>query len=445
MMRTARFVLCGVVAVVLLGPARALPLHGQSQQTGPVQPASTPQTTFRSTTSLVEVDAVILDSNGKFVPGLTAEDLALYEDGKPQSIQQFYMVSHDASAISPTANLSMNGSQGPEERAHRVFVLVFDEGSLATDSLMRVKAGAEKFILEQLGPGDVGGVFVNGSMYHGRLTTDKNELLMGVRSSRRAFDTRQSLLAQLREFPKIPSEVEALQVEQGALEVAQRLADDDCRDDPGACQEFASSRDAGTGAVVNAIQQKARLYVRQSRTLTAQTVQNLQYVAGGLAHIPGRKTLVLLSEGFFVEESRPILQNVAAQAARGGTTIYSIDGRGNSNTLSANPDVVRASMSRSQAFDTGDDGPLILTSGTGGFTVHGIDDFSRALNLVARDTSTYYVIGYRPDNSVMDGKYRKIDLKPTVPGLNVRARKGYLAVTLPPLEVMQSAKNGGGR
>jgi VWFA-related protein len=431
MMRTARLVLCGVVAIVLLGPARAVPLHGQNQQTG------SPQATFRSTTSLVEVDAVILDEHGKFVPGLVAEDLSLLEDGKPQAIQQFYMVTHDVNGIGPTANLSMNGSQAPEERAHRVFVLVFDEGSLATESLMRVKRGVEQFILDQIGPGDVGGVFVNGGMYRGRLTTDKNELLMAVRSVRPAFDTRQSLLAPLREWPKIPSEVDAMRIEQGGLEVTERLAEDACRESPSLCLEAGN-----VGSVENLLQQKARLYIRQSRTLATQTIQNLQYVAGGLAHIPGRKTMIFLSEGFFVEESRAILQNVAAQAARGGTTIYSVDGRGNVNSMSANPDVVRASMSRSGAFDTGDDGPMILTSATGGFMVHGMDDFSHAFGLVVRDTSTYYVIGYRPANSVMDGKYRKIELKANVAGLNIRARKGYLAVTLPPLEAMRGS---GGR
>lgn len=432
MMRTARLVFGGVVAFALLGPVRALPLHGQNPSAG------TPQTTFRATTSLVEVDAVVLDKNGQFVPGLTAEDLQIFEDNKPQAIQQFYMVTHDANAIAPKANLSLTGAQGSEDRATRVFVLMFDEGSLATESLMRVKRGAEQFIQDQLGPGDVGGVFVNGGMYRGRLTTDKNELLLGVKSSKPAFDTRQSLLATLREFPKIPSEFEALEIEQGAMEVTVRLGNDACVSDPAACQEAGALQ-----GVENLLQQKARLYVRQSRTLVGQTVQNLQYIATGLSHIPGRKTVIFLSEGFFVEESRSILQTVAAQAARGGTTIYSIDGRGNINGLSANPDVVRASVSRSGAFDTGDDATMILTSGTGGFMVHGMDDFSRAFGLVVRDTSTYYVIGYRPENSTMDGKYRKIELKANVPGLSIRARKGYLAVTLPPLEQLRNTGRGG--
>ena len=50
-------------------------------------------------------------------------------------------------------------------------------------------------------------------------------------------------------------------------------------------------------------------------------------------------------------------------------------------------------------------------------------------------------IGYQPANPTMDGKYRRIDVKTKLAGLNVRARKGYAAVALPPQESLM----GGGR
>jgi VWFA-related protein len=267
-------------------------------------------------------------------------------------------------------------------------------------------------------------------MYRGRLTTDKNELIAAVRSARPEFDNRQSLLAPFREFPRIPSEMDAIRIEGGAREVVDALGEEACRRDP-----FLCAQEGGLNQVENHIQQKAKLYVRQARALTARTVQNLQYVISGLSRFPGRKTVVFLSEGFFVEESRDVLEMVAAQAARAGTTIYSIDGRGNvSGGASADPDVTTAAAARSTAFDTGEAAPLILTMGTGGFMVHNVDDISRALGLVARDTSTYYVIGYQPANSTMDGTFRKIEVKANVDGLTIRARKGYAAVPLPPLE-----------
>ena len=128
---------------------------------------------------------------------------------------------------------------------------------------------------------------------------------------------------------------------------------------------------------------------------------------------------------------------LAARAARGGTTIYSIDGRGQTGGSNPPSDVVSASMGRSTAFDTGDDGPTILTEGTGGFAVRNVDDISRAFGLVARDTSTYYVIGYQPTNTAMDSKFRKIEVRANASGLKVRARKGYVASPLPPAKAIK--------
>lgn len=418
-----RLICCGVVGLLLLVPVHSQSVSGQGSQTG------TTQGTFRATTNLVEVDVIVHDGDGRFVPGLVAEDLALFEDGKRQTIQQFYMVSHDPAMRGSVAR----GGGGPvsEDRAHRVFVVVFDEAHLANDSLMRVKKGGEQFLQTQFGPGDLGGVFAENQMFRGKLTTSKAELLAGIQAVKPGFENRQAILGPFREFPRIPSEIDAARIADGARELVEQLGQQACRDDAFLCQE-----NGGLNQVENLIQNKARLYIRQARVMTSRTLQNLQNVISSLRTIPGRKTIVFLSEGFYVEESRGALQTLAGHAARAGTAIYSIDGRGLINGSSALPDVDRPEMSRSTTFDTAEDGPTILTSGTGGFRVHHIDDISRAFGLVARDTSTYYVIGYQPTNANMDGKYRKIEVKAKASGLNIRARKGYAATPLPPTQAI---------
>jgi len=375
------------------------------------------------------VDAVILDKDGNFVPNLKLEDITLLENGKAQRIQQFFMVSNDI-LLTEGSTKTLDPEQA-QYNAHRVFVMLFDEGHLSNDSLMRVKAGAEKFVREMFHEGDAGGVFLNGGMYHGRLTVDKGELLAAIRAVQPAFDNRQALLAPFVEWPRIGSEVDAARITDGAREVTDALGVKACQEDPAACQG-----EGGLGNVENLIQQKARLYVRQARMLTDRTLQNIESVARGLAKIPGRKTVVFMSEGFFVQDSRSSVEMVAAQAARSGIAIYSIDGRGNINSLSINPDVVKRDRARSTAFDTGEDGPTILTAITGGFMVRNLDDMSQAFGRIVRDTSTYYVIGYAPDNATMDGKVRKVEVKTNVPGVKVRARKSYVAVALPPQEAI---------
>jgi VWFA-related protein len=417
-MRTTRLVVSSVVASLLLVSGRPSTVHGQNPPAGSGQPA------FRSSTALVEVDAVILDREGRFATGLRVEDLEIFEDGKPQKIEQFYMVTHE-----PGGSVVSEHADQTDYRAQRVFVMLFDEGHLANESLMRVKEGASAFIRDRLGPSDVGGVFVNGGMYKGRLTSDKTHLLAGVHAVKPAFDNRQALLAPFQQFPRIPGERDATRIAEGARELVDELGIKACREDRSECE-----LNGGLQQVENLIQQKARLYVRQARILADRTAQNLQTVARGLSRIPGRKTVVFLSEGFYLEDSRGVIESIAAQAARGGTTIYSIDGRGLIGALSPTADVLTTSRGRSTAFDTGDDGPNILTAGTGGFMVRNVDDMSRAFGMIVRDTSTYYVIGYQPVNPTMDGKYRRIEVKSKVAGLNVRARKGYAAVALPPQE-----------
>ena len=394
-----------------------------------LQTPKSQQPTFRSATELVEVDAIVLDKKGNFVPGLKADDLTLYENGKPQRIQQFFMVTHDL-GLREGALASEYADQA-QFGAHRVFVMLFDEAHLANDSLLRVKAGAEHFVREMFGEGDAGGVFLNGGMFKGRLTIDKGELLAGIRAVQPAFENRQGILEPFRVWPRINSEVEASRIADGAREVVDALGVKACQEDAQAC-----ASEGGLGNVENLIQQKARLYIRQARMLTERTMQGLDTVAKGLAKIPGRKTVVFMTEGFFVEDSRGALQTIAAQLARSGVTLYSIDGRGLINGMTGNPDTTRMERARSTSFDTGEDGPTILTEGTGGFMVRSIDDITRGFGLIVRDTSTYYVIGYQPDNATMDGKVRKIELKTTMPGIKVRARKSYAAVKLPPQEAI---------
>ena len=428
MLRRARFAACGVAALIAAGtvhPSGAT----SAKASAPKATASRQQPTFKATTALVEVDAVVLDKNGDFVPGLTAENITILENGKPQKIQQFFMVTN---SLGQTAGAVASAhADEAQYGAHRVFVMVFDEAHLANDSLARVKKGAEGFIRDMIHDGDAGGVFLNNGMYKGRLTVDKRELLAGVRSVQPSFENRQAILAPFIEWPRIPSETEAASIADGGSEVTKRLGVKACQDDPSAC-----AGEGGLANVENLIQRKARLYVRQARMMTLQTIQNLETVARGLARIPGRKTVVFMSEGFFVEDSRTALEIVSAQAARSGITIYSIDGRGLINGLGSNTDASRRDRPRTAAFDTGEDGPTILTQGTGGFVVRNLDDMSRAFGLIVRDTSTYYVIGYQPDNPTMDGKVRKIEVKSSLPGLKVRARKSYAAVELPPQQAI---------
>jgi VWFA-related protein len=424
-MRIAGAVAAACIAVAVSTSSPDAQTGAQAQS-----PTTPPQATFRAAANLVEVDVVVLDKEGRFVPGLTVEDLEVFEDGKRQNVQQFYLVTSTRAGATP-------GDETPAspDRGRRIFIFMFDEGHLSNESLARVKVGAERFLATQFGEGDVGGVYVNGAMYRGRLTTSKAELLAGIRTVTPALDTRGGLLAGFREFPPIPSEADAVRITYGDRRLIDDLTEKACQNNATECQ-----REGGTQQVHNRIEDKAKDYVRFVRVLTAQTVQKLNVVAANLGTVPGRKTVIMLSDGFFTDEVRGEIQQIAGIAARGGTTFYTIFGRGSDAVGGRTTDAVTAEPGTVSTHDTAEDGAEILASGTGGFVLRNLNDISRALGLVARDTSTYYVMGYQPDNVIMDGKLRKIEVKARTGELRVRARKGYIASPLP---AMQSFKIGG--
>jgi hypothetical protein len=99
-------------AVAIAGAQPRSPARGDR----PPQPPQAPTPTFRAATRLVQVTVVVHSKDGKPVPGLTAADFKLYEDGKEQPIQIFSVESDrvmtSSAAPLPHAGTFSNCSKG---------------------------------------------------------------------------------------------------------------------------------------------------------------------------------------------------------------------------------------------------------------------------------------------------------------------------------------------
>src|SRR5260221_14244258 len=63
----------------------------------------------------------------------------------------------------------------------------------------------------------------------------------------------------------------------------------------------------------------------------------------------------------------------------------------------------------------------------GGFAAVNTNQFSTAFDRIVGDNNTYYVLAYYPPTDKKDGKFHRIDVKVSRPGLTVRARRGYMS------------------
>ena len=126
---------------------------------------------LRVTVNLVQVDATVTDSHGNPVPDLQASDFRVLLDGKPQEIKYCNFV-------------RVNDAPAPAPATPPADPLVLFIGDLATsaESIPGIRAGAKKFVLEQVHPGDLVAV-VRSSAGLGALqdfTTDKGMLLAAI-------------------------------------------------------------------------------------------------------------------------------------------------------------------------------------------------------------------------------------------------------------------------
>lgn len=87
---------------------------------------------FRSNTDLINVTVTVTDANGRFVPGLTKDDFVVYEDGKPQAVQQF-----DADRVPVSLGIALDTS-----------------GSMAGEKINAAEAALNRFLFDLLGKND---------------------------------------------------------------------------------------------------------------------------------------------------------------------------------------------------------------------------------------------------------------------------------------------------
>jgi VWFA-related protein len=398
--------------------------------------AAQPAPTFRTATTIIEVDAIVKDGKGVFVPDLTAADFQVLENGTPQRVEAFYQVrgrevvpapgAPQPPPVSPIRPVeALPASAMPAPRTDRVFVLLFDTDNIQPGAFDRAKKAAEDFLATSFKEGDVGGVVANGTMLNGRLTPVRAELeaaVSGIKPSGEALAVTREMR---REWPRFTDAFEAYMVDRNDREAISRVVERACSDDPGAC----AARNQTT-PVDTIVLEKARRLLPALRAMGLRTINTVKALSNGLARLPGRKTIIFMSDGFFAEDSWANLRQVTDLASRGSVRIYTLDTRG----LDRTGDILDKGLSGianpagdAASFDTASDGPNALAADTGGLVIRHENDFARALREFADDTSNYYVLGYRPTDATADGKFRRITVRVKRDGAKVRARQGYLA------------------
>lgn len=419
-----RFLVVTVLILSLLAASSA-------QQKPPVEPneadSKNQQDVVKLSVTLVQVDAVVTDKKGKIVTDLKPEDFEIYEDGRPQHISNFSFVStQPPSNAEPAAPARPSGNPATPvppfrlrpEQVRRTIALVVDDLSMAFTSIEPIRYSLRKFVDEQMQPGDLVAILRAGSGMGAlqQFTSDKRLLYAAI--DRVRWNTK----GQARVGVFAASEPEVPKPSKGGERQSMSINGEKTESD----EEFNDFRE---------------------QIFKVGLLGSLQYVVSGLRDMPGRKSVLVFSEGLRLRNSSTDrifspLSRLIDMANRSSVVIYAIDPRGIVPIMADAEDVTTSTrierenllgMRRNQIFES-QGGLAYMARETGGFLVPTTNDLPGGIRRVMEDQKGYYLLGYVPSQATfkrLKGKveFHKISIKVKRSGLVVRSRNGFLGMT----------------
>jgi VWFA-related protein len=383
-------------------------------------------TTFKVKVNLVEVRVVVRDAQGKAVGNLRAEDFQLTDNGKPQVISKFSMEQLGAKPVAKPADSGTEINDVGPKLPERYVVYLFDDIHLKFGDLARARDAAGRN-LQTLQSTDRAAIFTTSGQTQLDFTDDRVKL--------------QDTLNRLRSHPISGSGV------QECPDVSYYLADQiqNKHDDQAmrvATQDALDCALGGDPTQLTAAQSLARSAAMRELSLgdheTQVSLATLKDVVLRIAAMPGQRSIILVSPGFYNPDQPQEQMDVADRALHSGIIISALDARG------LYTDVLDASTSRPPSHSIA--GPMLqyrhdeasadadvlseLAYTTGGTFIHNSNDFDGGLRRLATPPEYSYLLAFPPQNLKFDGRFHNLKVAVKGQKLNIQARKGYYAPRL---------------
>lgn len=393
--------------------------------------ASAPQAVFRSGVELVRLDVRVIDQDGRPVKDLRADEVEVTEAGARRPLLLFQHIAEPSGTYLEVARRTIGAEVSTNQGAPRghLYVLVFDEGHIATGNEQRARTAAERFLRARFRPGDRVALYaLPGPGPRIEFTSNVEQVIAALVRVRGTYDRSRSGNAQAM------TAFEAYSILRGDLTVLDQVA----------VRSVGTATDSDVKLAGNSLETQRlrtptlplpdleRIAKANAGTVAAredadarQFLLSLSDIVRTLATIEGRKTVAVFSEGFYADNVVYDVERVAVAAAQAYAVVYAFDlNRRGVDVASDEPlgasaqaDVQnRLEPLGTMATDT--DGRLVLDA-----TAH-LDD---ALKQMGDDTQDYYILGFEPAAAARSDRdaYRRVTVKVSRPGTTVHTRTGY--------------------
>ena len=423
---TAAAVSLGILAVLA---ARAAAAQGSIPAESPTAPP-----VIRISVDAIQLDAVITDKKGRHVTDLRRDEIEIFQDGEKQEISEFSYVRAGVpappssggpapQAPSPVGQAAAAPGAAAAAEARptppRTVLIVLDDLSFGPHAFDRTIRSL-RHAVDRLDPKDrVDIVTTSAGFQTLTLTTDR-------KANRDAIEA-------VRRTPWTRAELANVWAPQSAV--------------------FGPHRTRFDGSVFDNVDDWMAL-----RSIAA-----VKVAVKALRDVPGRKALLLVSEGLGSLRNLTLpqvqsiywpldrlygdandlfgaLKRLAELAARSGVVIHAVDPRGLVTAGLGVEDSIwdihdpraygNAVAARHVSLNSAQSTLQYLTDETGGLTRVDDNDMAASFASIVDDLSGYYLIGYTPRSGTFDsGSFHRFEAKVKRPGLKVRTREGFYPVT----------------
>ena len=414
-------------------------------------PAQRAEGSVKTNVTAVLVDVVVRDKHGVLVRDLQASDFEVLEDGVAQTIGSITPIFEDvpapaaAPAAAPVAVAAVPAVAAPQKPATvPITALVFDR--LSPEARQIAIKAAKSYLGDKKETANYMGVFgIDLSLKpYTPFTRNAEELRKGVES----IESRAST---------------SFGIDKDRLDAVQRTADVAQQSTDSAAAAAGGSGGGGGMGSSGATSQLADMEARMLTGFEAlerdeagySQVNALYAMIGAMKSLPGRKSVLLFSEGVSIPPAvHRLFLGVIDAANRANVSIYTMDAAGlraeseqakirdqvneagNRNLNNRKWGAGASTEPMTKALEKNEDvlrqdphtGLGELAQNTGGQIFENTNSLRSGFERLDSDLRNYYLIGYTPANLTYDGKFRSIDVKVKRSGIVVSARKGYFAV-----------------
>jgi VWFA-related protein len=412
---------------------------------------------FRVETRLVEVPVLIESVSGKALPPLGAKDFRAYEDDALRQIDLFIRAADEqeltrlradaVQKLGETRSFKEAPGANTEQLTLGRFYLVLDDMMTDANSFLRARSASEKIITEYYRPERP--ISLHLTSQTSAEIASRPDLVDMMQKLRAAVP---HSIRELTATDGLMTTYQAYLIEQGdreATETAElKYASTNSLTFQNSLGKVEGYRDGDPVMIRRAVESKAREMTGLNNAQAARALTGLKVVVSAAAAEPGNmpKAIIFLSSGFTVGRLIPRADIVALQdeliaaARRNGVRLYTVDASGLTvpETVGIESDGAFAVTSLQRGLGTINDQSgrewqrskealmALLATETGGKFSRNTNDLAAASGAALHTSGQLYYLGFL-SLQPPDGRFHRIRITVSSPGVRVYAREGYYA------------------